>query len=41
MKFVKTHVQFPLLTYTKIWTTIDIILTGHLLTLIYVYISCI
>jgi len=41
MKFVKTQVQFIMLTYIKIGTTLIIILAGHLLTLLplYVYIS--
>ena len=41
MKFVKTQVQFLLLTYINIGTTLIIILARHLLTLLplYVYIS--
>jgi len=37
MKFVKTQVQFLLLTYINIGTTLIIILARHLLTLLPLY----
>ena len=38
MKFVKTHVQFVLLTYMNIGTTLIIILARHLLILLLLYV---